>query len=50
MRLCRHVPMLAAALTLATASPAYAFEPVSSGSPTGQPTTTTQQHSNDSAD
>jgi hypothetical protein len=49
MRLHRGVPMLAAALTLATASPAFASEFVSDGNGSGQPTAASQHHSSDSA-
>jgi hypothetical protein len=43
MRPRHYAPMLAAALTLASATPAYAFEPVSNGTPGGQPTATQHQ-------
>jgi hypothetical protein len=49
MRLHSGVPMLAAALTLATASPVYATEFVTDGRGSGQPTAASQHHSGDSS-
>jgi len=48
MRIRRCVPVLAAALTLATASPAYALVPVGAGG--GPRTATARHHSSDPSD
>lgn len=51
MRLHKSVPTLAAIVTLVgAATPAYAMERVSNGSPGGQPSAVTQHHSDDSID
>jgi hypothetical protein len=51
MRLQKSVPTLAAIVALVgAASPAFAAERVSNGSPGGQPAAITQHHSDDSID
>jgi hypothetical protein len=51
MRLHKSVPTLAAIFTLVgAATPAYGFEPVSSGSPSGDRAAITEHHAHDSTD